>query len=197
MSISILEKYLPNETLPFLRKWFAQHVIHIRITRDRHSKLGDYRKERSGSHQITINSTLEPHLFFFVLTHELAHLIAFHDYGFRIAPHGKEWKHTFRMMLVESLFVYPEDLQAILRRFAVSPKANYMSSPDLVRYFNAPTYEEDVFYVEDIPLGKHFYYRKHFYSVEGKRKKNYLCKELESGQTYVFSPLVEVKLIKN
>jgi predicted SprT family Zn-dependent metalloprotease len=44
------------------------------------------------SHQITINGTLEPQLFFFVLTHELAHLIAFEKYGRRISPHGQEWK---------------------------------------------------------------------------------------------------------
>lgn len=197
MSISTLEKYLPPNTLPFLKKWFGSHVIHIRITRDRHSKLGDYRKERDGSHQITVNSTLDPYLFFFVLTHELAHLIAFHDYGFRIGPHGKEWKHTFRLMLLDSLEVYPEDLQLILKRFSVSPKANFMSSPDLVRYFNEGTYEEEIFYVEDIPQGQEFEYRNHLYMVEGKRKKNYLCKQLNSGKQYVFSPLVQVRQIKN
>lgn len=197
MSIATLEKYLPPDTLPFLKQWFGTHVIHIRITRDRHSKLGDYRKERSGGHQITVNSTLEPHLFFFVLTHELAHLLAFHNYGFRIAPHGKEWKHTFGEMLMDSLSVYPEDLQGILRKFALSPKANYMSSPDLVRYFNSTTYEDEIIYVEDIPQGREFEYRSQRYLVEGKRKKNYLCKQLDSGKQYVFSPLVQVRQINN
>ena len=69
MSISLLEKYLPENTLPYLKKWFGEHPIHIKITRGRNSKLGDYRKMPDQSHQITINSTLQPPLFFFVLAH--------------------------------------------------------------------------------------------------------------------------------
>ena len=102
MSIQSLEKYLPQNTLLYLRKWFSDYSIHIKVTRNRNSKLGDYRKLRDNSHEISINSTLAPQLFFFVLTHELAHLIAFEKFGRRIAPHGNEWKHTFREMLLES-----------------------------------------------------------------------------------------------
>ena len=103
MSINVLEQYLPERTLPFLKKWFADYVIHIRITKNRDSKLGDYRKLPDKSHQISINSTLEKQLFFFVLTHELAHLIAFEKFNYKISAHGKEWKDTFRNMLRESL----------------------------------------------------------------------------------------------
>ena len=101
MSVSTLEKYLPEGTLPFLKQWFADYTIHIKITKNRNSKLGDYRKLRDLSHEITINSTLAPQLFFFVLTHELAHLIAFEKFGRRISAHGSEWKITFRNMLLE------------------------------------------------------------------------------------------------
>ena len=66
MSINVLEQYLPERTLPFLKKWFADYVIHIRITKNRDSKLGDYRKLPDNSHEITVNSTLTPQLFFFV-----------------------------------------------------------------------------------------------------------------------------------
>jgi len=50
MSINVLEQYLPERTLPFLKKWFADYVIHIRITKNRDSKLGDYRKLPDKSH---------------------------------------------------------------------------------------------------------------------------------------------------
>ena len=75
MSVSVLEKFLPENALPYLKIWFGSYPCHLKITKNRNSKLGDYRKLPDKSHQITVNGTLEPQLFFFVLTHELAHLI--------------------------------------------------------------------------------------------------------------------------
>ncbi len=195
MSIQLLEKYLPQNTLPFLKQWFGAHVIHIKITRNRNSKLGDYRKMPDKSHQITINSTLQPTLFFFVLTHELAHLLAFENFGGRISPHGAEWKNTFRIMLLESLSVYPDDLKGIILKFAKAPKANFMSSPDLVRYFHIENYEDEASYIEDLSAGDRFFYRKQTYIIEEKRKKNYLCTNLDSGKKYIFKPLARVEKI--
>ena len=118
MSINVLEQFLPENTLPFLQKWFGDYPCHLKITKNRNSKLGDYRKLPDKSHQITINGTLEPQLFFFVLTHELAHLIAFENFGRKISPHGMEWKQTFREMLQESINVYQEDLKPIILKFS-------------------------------------------------------------------------------
>lgn len=193
MSIQNLEKYLPENTLPYLKNWFGDFYIHIKITRDRNSKLGDYRKMADKSHQITINSTLQPQLFFFVLTHELAHLIAFHQYGNRISPHGAEWKNTFRIMLLESISIYSDDLKPIILKFSKSPKANFMSSPDLVKYFHIENYEDESSYIEDLSIGEKFIYKKQTYLIEEKRKKNYLCTNLESGKKYIFKPLARVE----
>ena len=193
MSISLLEKYLPENCLPYLKKWFGDYFIHIKITRGRNSKLGDYRKMADKSHQITINSTLQPPLFFFVLTHELAHLLAFENYGHRISPHGAEWKNTFRIMLLESFAVYDEDLKPIILKFSKSPKANFMSSPDLVRYFHIEDYEDESSYIEDLEIKDQFIYRKQIYIIEEKRKKNYLCIQLDTGKKYIFKPLARVE----
>ncbi len=195
MSISLLEKYLPENCLPYLKKWFGDYVIHIKITRGRNSKLGDYRKMADKSHQITINSTLQPQLFFFVLTHELAHLLAFENYGHQISAHGAEWKNTFRIMLLESFSVYEDDLKPIILNFSKSPKANFMSSPDLVRYFHIEDYEDESSYIEDLEIKDQFIYRKLLYILEEKRKKNYLCIQLDSGKKYIFKPLARVEKI--
>ncbi|MDQ0476821.1 MULTISPECIES: SprT-like domain-containing protein [Chryseobacterium] len=195
MSISLLEKYLPDQCLPHLKKWFGGYPIHIKITRGRNSKLGDYRKMPDKSHQITINSTLQPQLFFFVLTHELAHLLAFENFGHRISPHGAEWKHTFRTMLLESISVYAEDLKPIIFKFLKSPKANFMSSPDLVRYFHIEDYEDETSYIEDLDVKDRFIYRKQIYIIEEKRKKNYLCTQLDTDKKYIFKPLARVEKI--
>ncbi len=195
VSVSSLEKYLPENALPFLRKWFGEYYIHIKITRGRNSKLGDYRKMPDKSHQITINSTLQPQLFFFVLTHELAHLIAFEQFGRKIFPHGAEWKHTFREMLLESISIYAEDLKPMILKFSRSPKANFMASPELVKYFHIEDFHDESSYIEDLNIGDRFLYRKHTYIIQEKRKINYLCKNLDSGKIYIFKPLARVEKI--
>lgn len=195
MSATLLQKYLPENTLPFLKKWVAHFSIHIKITKDRNSKLGDYRKLPDKSHQITINSTLEPQLFFFVLTHELAHLLAFEKFGFRIAPHGNEWKHTFRNMLIESISAYKTDLQPIIINFSKSPKANFMASPDLVAYFEIHKIEGNLTWVQNLSPNEKFVYKNQQYILIRKIKKNYLCRNLSSGLEYRFSPLAQVEPI--
>ncbi len=193
MPIQSLEKYLPQNTLKYLRIWFSEYYIHIKVTRNRNSKLGDYRKLPDNSHEITVNSTLTPPLFFFVLTRELAHLIAFEKYGRRISPHGNEWKETFRNMLIESLEVYDEDLKPIILRFSKSPKANFMASPDLVRYFHTEKQDDNLRFIEELEKGEFFIYRNEKYLLEGLIKKNYLCKNLATGRKYSFKPLARVE----
>ncbi|MDR2205949.1 MAG: transcription elongation protein SprT [Flavobacteriaceae bacterium] len=193
MSIALLQKYLPENTLPFLKNWFGEFYIHIKITRNRNSKLGDYRKLPDKSHQITVNSTLPSELFFFVLTHELAHLIAFEKYGFRISSHGNEWKNTFREMLLESIGVYSQDLKPAILKFSKSPKANFMSSSELVKYFHFNDKNKNQNLIENIPPGSDFIYKKEKYRLVEKRKKNYLCRNLNTGKSYIFKPAVAVE----
>lgn len=195
MSATILKKYLPQESLPHLKRWFAAHAIHIHITRGRHSKLGDYRRMPDGSHKITINSTLPPYLFFFVLTHELAHLIAFKKYGRKILPHGMEWKTTFREMLLESLDVYDMDIKPAIIQYARDPKANFMSSPDLVRYYEGKVGDSGEVFVETLAPGSCFSYRGKTFQLKEKLKINYLCQETASGRNYTFKPLAKVQII--
>ncbi|BAP29539.1 uncharacterized protein CHSO_0502 [Chryseobacterium sp. StRB126] len=193
MSIQSLEKYLPQNTLDYLRIWFSDYYIYIKVTRNRNSKLGDYRKLPDNSHEITVNSTLTPQLFFFVLTHELAHLIAFEKYGRRISPHGNEWKETFKKMLLESLEIYDEELKPIIVKFSKSPKANFMASPDLVRYFHTEKQDDSLHFIEQLQKGEFFIYRNEKYLLEGLIKKNYLCKNLATGRKYSFKPLARVQ----
>lgn len=193
MSISVLEQYLPENTLPFLKKWFADYYIHIKITKNRNSKLGDYRKLPDKSHQITVNSTLDKQLFFFVLTHEMAHLIAFEKFNNRISAHGKEWKDTFREMLLESIDIYTDDLKPIIRRFSSNPKANFMASPELVRYFHIENPEDQFVFVEDLSVKDNFHYKGDQYEILEKKKKLYLCINLNNSKKYLFRPLAKVE----
>ena len=195
MSVSVLEKFLPENALPYLKIWFGSYPCHLKITKNRNSKLGDYRKLPDKSHQITVNGTLEPQLFFFVLTHELAHLIAFEKYGRRISPHGAEWKQTFREMLLESLTVYAEDLRPIILKFSKSPKANFMASPDLVKYFHVPKEDDEQTFIENLKKGELFEYKKEIFVIEETTKNRYLCRNLKSGLKYKVNTLARVRKI--
>jgi len=197
MSIKVLEKFLPENALPYLKIWFGSYPCHLKITKNRNSKLGDYRKLPDKSHQITVNGTLESQLFFFVLTHELAHLIAFEKYGRRISPHGAEWKQTFREMLLESLTVYAEDLSPIIQKFSKSPKANFMASPELVKYFHVPKEDDEQTFIENLKKGELFEYKKEIFVIEETTKKRYLCKNIKNSRKYYFRNLAQVKKLKS
>lgn len=194
MQIDILEKYLPPNALPILKNWFGNYIIHIKITRERSSKLGDYQKVGENKFVITINHNLQPELFFFVFTHEMAHLFAFEKYGRKtIAPHGKEWKDTFRRLLVETLNIYSEEVQSLILDYAVSPKANFAASTGLKRHFYPEKLEEDEVFVEQLQLGEVFWFRETKYRMENRRRKNFLCSKVSTGQEYIFRPLIKVK----
>ena len=195
MSINVLDQYLPADTHPFLKTWFSDYYIHIKITKNRNSKLGDYRRMPDKSHQITVNSTLDKQLFFFVLTHELAHLIAFENYSFRISAHGKEWKDTFRKMLLESIDIYSDDLKPIILNFAKNPKANFMASPELVRYFHIEDPDDDFVFIETLTINDDFHYKGDQYKILEKKKKLYLCINLNNSKKYLFRPLAKVEKI--
>ena len=198
MSNQILQNYLPDSAFPYLKIWFASHQVHLHISRSRNSKLGDYQRLNDGSHKITINHNLQPELFFFVLTHELAHLIAFYNFKTkRIAPHGSEWKSTFREMLMESLNAYSEELKPHIIQFSKSPKANFMASGPIVKFFHKNDLSGDETFIESLEVEDSFFYKKHIYAIRQKLKKNYLCENLTNGKKYIFKPLAKVEKIKN
>ena len=62
----------------------------VKVVKKRRTKHGDFRKLPSGKIQITVNENENPFRFLITLLHEIAHHIAFQEYGFRIAPHGRE-----------------------------------------------------------------------------------------------------------
>lgn len=191
-----LHHFLPKETIFYINNWLLEHSCHIKITKNRRSKLGDYRLLPDKTHLITINGDLDKELFFFVLTHEIAHLLAFYEKR-NILPHGQEWKNKFRVLLLESISAYSENLRPLILNFAKNPKANFMSSPDLVKYFDRNKTEQYL-YVEDFEVGERFIYQTQVYLIEEKKKKRYLCKNMHSGKKYLFKSCAKVeKLASN
>lgn len=193
---SVLDKYLPPTARPFVEEWSRGRRVSIKIKRERQTKLGDYRRLREGGHLITINYNLPPELFFFVLTHEYAHLLAFEKFGFRIAPHGPEWKETYRQMLLQTEGLYTPEMQPLIRKFAQNPRANFSAFAPLAKVLESATPGESVTFVEAVPPGADFIYRGEIYRMMGRRKINYLCRHLASGRGFVFRPAAAVEIIQ-
>jgi len=192
-SLTNLRKHLPNEAFSFVEKWMKPYSCDIKISKARNSKLGDYRYTLGRKKLITINENLEPQLFFFVLTHEIAHLITL-SYNEKILPHGKEWKTCYRNLLLESICAYSKDFQPLVIKFSENPKASYSAAYDIVKYFNK---NSEGLFIDDLPLGSKFEYKGGEFELLSLRKKNYICVSASSGKKYIFSNCVRVKKIYN
>ena len=192
----MLNKYINSSAVCFVEKWIKDYPLLIKVKNNRKTKLGDYKKLKNG-HQITINNEPNKDLFFMVLTHEIAHMHAFHKYGFRIKPHGQEWKQTFGQLLQESVTAYKEDLQKIILDFSINPKANYYTYTPIVNYFNIDK-KADKILLHDLKENTIFSMGGKIFKKGNKRKIRYLCTELSTGKKYAVHGLATVdKIINN
>jgi len=187
--LQTLHKYLSDEAFLFIKKWMTPYICDIKISKNRSSKLGDYRYRHGQKKLITINENLDFQLFFFVLTHEIAHLITL-SVSEKISPHGKEWKTCYRKLLLESICAYSEDFRPLVLEFSKNPKASYSSAPEIVRYFSR---DLDKDFISDLPLGSIFEYKGQEFKLLLPRKKNYICVSTDSGNKYIFRSCVQVK----
>ena len=93
----VLLKYISPQAVDIIVDWVITHGIHLRITAERSTKLGDFRPNmhKNSGHRITINHNLNQHAFLITLVHEIAHLINWNIHRDTVKPHGAEWKNIF------------------------------------------------------------------------------------------------------
>ncbi len=196
----VLKKYLPERAVTPCLELIRETGVHLKIVNQRVTRHGDYRKMPNGSHQITVNATLNQYRFLITLVHEIAHLVAFEKYGRRIKPHGLEWKHTFQYMMLPFLRpeIFPSKLLPLLARHFKNPKAS--SDTDAKLSLALKKYDQhqtDKSYVFELPLGSVFrIYNGKLFKKGNKRVKRYECTEIATGKVYVFQPNAEVEYIK-
>lgn len=188
MNLENLNSYLPLNSALFVEKWLKDHSIVLKITKRRETKLGDYRKILGDNrHQITVNGDLNAYAFFFVFTHEVAHLKTFVQYNSkRINPHGKEWKTIFGQLLMESIAIYPEALQPYILHHAKHPKASLGADTNISKYIINDV-KSDQTYLEDIDFGTIFSIGKRIFKKGPKQKTRFLCVEIKSNKRYLIS----------
>jgi hypothetical protein len=198
--LEALKQFLPEGTFEMVSTYLYTHRIHLTVTRERSSVLGDYRNAVHGkNHRISVNGNLNPYAFLYTLIHEIAHLLVYDQYGHRVASHGREWKHIFSLLLKEFLVedVFPADIRAAIAASLGNPAASSCAEDGLLRVFRKyDKGKEDVVFVEEIEQGKLFAIKENRIFRRGpKIRKRYKCVEVKTGREYLFSPVYEVKKI--
>lgn len=195
-----LQKYLPERAVTPCFELIKTHGVHLKIVSHRVTRHGDYRRMPTGLHQITVNASLNKYRFLITLVHEIAHLVAFENYGRRIKPHGEEWKRTFQQLMVPFIRpeVFPSQLLPIIANHFRNPKASSSTDARLSIALKAYDVEERKHsYVYELPMGSIFrLYNGRLYKKGNKKVKRYECVELATGRLYLFQPNAEVELVE-
>ncbi len=198
-SEEVFQKFVPEASVSYCVKLYQRFGFEFKIKKARQTKLGDYRfNPKTDRHTITVNNDLNPFAFLVTYLHEVAHLIAFKQYGRRISPHGKEWKQAFKdvsePMLVPQVF--HQSVLSALKRYFKNPKASSCSDPvlyQILKQFDAPSGKV---LLKDVEIGQMFHFnKKTFIRLEKKRTRS-ICQEVVTKRKYLISDLAEVSTLQ-
>ena len=194
-----LATFLPEGSFEKVVYYLHQHRVHLTVTRERKSILGDYRNAVHGkNHRITVNGNLNKYAFLITLLHELAHLLTYEQYGHRVAAHGKEWKKICGILLSDFITkkIFPADIEHELRKSLANPAASSCAEESLMRVLRR--YDETKggsCLLEELPHGSFFKTRDGRIFQKGEKlRKRFKCKEKNTNIVYLFSPIYEVRL---
>ena len=196
-SFDSLKAYLPDGSFDLVMPLILQHRVHLTISRQRQTKLGDYRNAYGNkNHRISVNGNLNKYSFLITLLHELAHLLAFEQFGNRIQPHGNEWKKTYAAILKDflALHLFPTDIAHELKATLHNPAASSCAEDELQRILmRYDTKRPGMKMVEELTTGQQFRIPGGRTFVRGEIiRKRIKCFELPAMKPYLFSPLYEV-----
>ncbi len=196
--LEYLRQFIPGAAAALVLEYLNHYRVHLTITRERKSVLGDYRHATHAQHhRISVNGNLNKYSFLITLIHELAHLVTFMEFGNQVQSHGKEWKKIYGKMLKEfiALSVFPEDILAALKKNLHNLPASSCADEDLMRILRR--YDKNagkLVLVEQVAEGACFATEDERVFRRGRKlRKRYQCVEAATGKLYLFSAIYEVK----
>lgn len=196
-----LNEYLPEGAFDSVVDYIIAHKVHLTVTRERSTILGNYRSRHSDkNHRISVNGNLNKYSFLITLLHELGHLLAFEKYGNKIPAHGAQWKNEYSKILAVfiSKKIFPADIENELLQTLNNPAATSCAETSLLRVLRKyDAQRPGIFLLEELP-DKSFFKVKNgrVFSKENKIRKRYLCKDLTTNKLFLFSPVAEVELVR-
>lgn len=195
----VLAQYMPAPAAPIISKWIDYFQCEFKISKNRATKLGDYRHPfKEKGHKISVNNDLNPYAFLVTTVHEFAHLLTWNDHKNKVKPHGNEWKNNFKKMMNPffEIRVFPEDIHQIIIRYLNNPAASSCTDLTLARALKKYDDKVETNRVEEIPLHSVFTIKDGRKFKKGERvRKRYKCLCIDNGNIYLFNPLTEVFLI--
>ncbi|MEO6289092.1 MAG: SprT-like domain-containing protein, partial [Ginsengibacter sp.] len=150
-----LSIYLPEGSFEDVAKYLTDFKVHLTVTRERKSILGDYRNRLANkNHRISVNGNLNNYSFLITLLHELGHLVAYEKYNHPIQPHGIEWKREFGQILTGFIAkkIFPEDIEQELLKSLKNPAASSCAEVALLRILRKyDPHKPGIYLVEELP----------------------------------------------
>jgi SprT protein len=193
----VLSKYLPEHAVKPVFELVVANQVHLKIVNQRVTRHGDYRS-LSGKHEITVNANLNKYRFLITLIHEISHLVAFEKFGRRIKPHGEEWKHCFRQLMIPFIRpeIFPNHLLPLIARHFKNPTASSDTDATLALALKQFDVRSDKYYIFEVPYGSLFrIHNGKIFRKGAQRTKRFECEERDTGKIYLFNPNAEVELL--
>lgn len=197
--LEYLSRFIPQAAVPRVLEYLHHYKVHLTITRERKTVLGDYRHAAGHkTHRISVNGNLNPYSFLITLVHELAHLVTFMQYGNRVLSHGKEWKNCYALLLKDFLQkeIFPAVVEQALLKSMHDLPASSCADEDLMRVLKQfDKAQNGLVMVEQLAEGQLFDTGEGRLFKKGKQlRKRFQCTEVKTGRVYLFSPIYEVKI---
>jgi SprT protein len=200
-TINFLEQFLPPDTFGQVAPFFKTHTIHLTVTHERKSVLGDYRCPTPAipQHRISINANLNPYSFLITLLHELAHMLTFIHFKHMAQPHGKEWKTQFRHILIPFMGkrLFPADVEKALHAYLHNPAASTCTDAHLYKaLYRYDEHKPGFKLLDDLSINQHFETEdgRLFQKLEQLRTRS-KCRDIKTGKVYLFQGIAEVKAV--
>ncbi len=197
----VLGRYLPSEAVAPVRHLLKKNHVHLVISRDRLSKLGDFKPGNAlRRHHVSVNGNLNQYEFLLVFLHELSHLYIYNRHGHRVKPHGREWKAQFGSFVREAVEagLFHPSLKGLLMAYSHKVKASGIADAALSRalaQFGSHTHGNGWLFLEELPQSVMFQTRNgRIFVKEEKVRTRYRCLCLDNKRRYLVNPLARVRL---
>lgn len=193
---NVLNEYLPEDAVEKAFSWIVDKDVHLKISKQRKTKLGDYRPPvYHTNHRISINHNLNKYSFLITFVHEFAHLLVWEKHKGKVDPHGKEWKNEYKSLMQNFLnkAIFPADLEKVLAKSIENSKASSTSDLKLSRVLKKYDDQSDFLTLEDLEEDAVFFIEGGRRFKKGqKQRTRYKCQNIDNKKIYLVHALTAV-----
>lgn len=195
--MKVFYQLLPERSEALCRTMISNDPVVVRVAPLRKTKHGDFRRMSNGVFQISINKMDNPYRFLITFIHEWAHWKVFQKGGHIGAPHGVQWRQTFKELMLPFISneVFPESLLKPLAAHMIKPRATLDADSKLAIALSKFDPDNHKSFIFELEKGTRFMMpNKKVYVMGVLRRKRYACKEEQSGRVFLFASHCKVEV---